>query len=294
MRLRSMTGSAQVAGDGARARWTWDLKTVNARGLDLRLRLPPGFDPLEAEARRRIGGRLARGTCHAALSVTREASPATVRIDAERLAALVAAVSAVPHPPTIGPATLDGLLALRGVVEVVEAMPDAAVHDALLADCARGLDRAVDELVAMREREGASLHAVLDARLAAIAGLTRQADESPRRRPEAVRARLAEAVAVLVGQPGLDPDRLHQEAVLLAAKADVREELDRLVAHVAAARELIAGGGPVGRRLDFLAQELGREASTFCAKVNDASLTAIGLELRVEIEQFREQVQNIE
>ena len=145
-----------------------------------------------------------------------------------------------------------------------------------------------------REGEGVALRPVLERRLEAIARLTREADEAPERRPDAVRAKLERSVAALVGQPGLDPVRLHQEALLLAAKADVREELDRLAAHVAAAGGLIATGGPVGRRLDFLAQELAREASTFCAKVNDAALTTIGLELRSEIEQLREQIQNIE
>ncbi len=289
-----MTGAAQHGGEIGGARWTWELRAVNAKGLDVRLRLPQGLDAVETEARRRIGARLTRGTCHATLAVTREAQPARLRIDEERLAALIAAVAAIPLPPTIAPATLDGLLGLRGIVELGDAAPDPAAQDALAAACLTGLDAALDELVAMRDREGRSLDAVLKVRLDSITALTRAADASPLRRPEAVRERLAATVAALVGQPGLDPDRLHQEAVLLAARADVREELDRLAAHVAAARELLASGGAVGRRLDFLAQELGREATTYCAKVNAAALTAIGLELRVEIEQFREQVQNIE
>ena len=141
---------------------------------------------------------------------------------------------------------------------------------------------------------GAALRNVLDTRLDAIGRLTTAADEAPQRTPEAVRAKLAATIATLAERHALDPDRLHQEALILAAKADVREELDRLQAHVAAAHQLLAQGGPIGRRLDFLAQEMGREASTFCAKVDDAALTAMGLELRVEIEQLREQVQNIE
>lgn len=289
-----MTGASQRGGEAGGARWTWEVRAVNAKGLDVRLRLPQGFDALEIEARRRVSARLTRGTCHATLTVAREAVAPRLRIDEDRLAALVAAVAAIPRPPSIAPASLDGLLALRGIVELSEQGTDPAAQDALAGACLDGLDAALGELVLMREREGASLAAVLGARLDAIAALVRDADASPLRRPEAVRERLAASIAALVGQPGLDPDRLHQEAVLIAARADVREELDRLAAHVAAARELLAAGGPVGRRLDFLAQEFGREASTYCAKVNAAALTAIGLELRIEIEQFREQVQNIE
>ena len=291
-----MTGFAQAGGSLAeqRVRWTWDLKTVNAKGLDLRLRLPPGFDRLEVEARRRIAARLTRGTCHATLTVVREASAAAIRIDVDRLTALMQAAAAVPRPAAIGPATLDGLLAIRGIVEVVEDTPVVGVQDTLLSECDRGLDRALDALIVMRQQEGAKLRAILEERLAAISRLTRGADLAPQRQPDAVRAKLSATIATLSERFTLDPDRLHQEALILAAKADVREELDRLVAHASAANDLLSEGGAVGRRLDFLAQELGREASTYCAKVNDAALTAIGLDLRVEIEQLREQIQNIE
>jgi uncharacterized protein (TIGR00255 family) len=289
-----MTGFAQVAGTLGAARWSWEIKTVNAKGLDLRLRVPAGFDALEIEARKQIGARLTRGACQATLSVVRETPPARPRINTELLAALMSALAELPRPPSIGAATLDGLLGVRGIVEIDEEPADAATFEMLRVACATGLGTALDALVAMRAVEGAALQPVLSARLTAIANLTASADASPMRRPEAVKERLAQAVAALCERHALDPDRLHQEAVMLAAKADVREELDRLAAHVGAAQDLISAGGPIGRRLDFLAQELGREASTFCAKVNDASLTAIGLELRVEIEQFREQVQNIE
>ena len=292
--VRSMTGLAQVAGDSGASRWTWEFKSVNAKGLDVRLRVPPGFDAFEIEARRSIGTRLARGTCHASLTITREKLPVQLRVDTERLAAITQALAAVPPTPGIGPATLDGLLALPGMIETLDRMPDPAAADALKAACTAGLDAALDALVAMREVEGAALRNVLDTRLDAIGRLTTAADEAPQRTPEAVRAKLAATIATLAERHALDPDRLHQEALILAAKADVREELDRLQAHVAAAHQLLAQGGPIGRRLDFLAQEMGREASTFCAKVDDAALTAMGLELRVEIEQLREQVQNIE
>ncbi len=289
--IRSMTGFAQLAGTSGTTRWSWEFKTLNGKGLDLRLRLPPGFDMLEIACRKSAGVRLARGTCQIALTISRDAA-APPRINTELLQALAQALADTPMPPSIGPATLDGLLGLRGVIETGDAV--LGDQSALQEDCAEGFMRGLDGLVAMRETEGRVLRDVLESRLRRIAALTREADDAPQRQPEAARARLARNVAALVAQPGLDAARLHQEALLIAAKADVREELDRLAAHTEAACGLMAIGGAVGRRLDFLAQELGREASTFCAKVNDAALTAIGLELRVEIEQFREQVQNIE
>ena len=292
--MHSMTGYARSQGISGGSHWTWEIKTVNAKGLDLRLRLPPGFDSLEIESRRRIGTRLTRGTCNASLALSRDTPASTVRIDMDLLGNLIASLSRVTLPASIGPATLDGLLTIRGVIETDDRAPGDAEMNALLRACEKGLDEALDALVAMRSSEGNALRTVLDQRLVTIGALTRRADDAPERQPAAVRGKLDRAVAALHDRLGLDPERLHQEAILIAAKTDVREELDRLAAHVEAARALVEAGGPVGRRLDFLAQELGREASTFCAKSNDAALTTIGLELRVEIEQFREQVQNIE
>jgi uncharacterized protein (TIGR00255 family) len=290
-----MTGFAQAVGAVGSARWTWDIKTVNAKGLDVRLRVPSGFDALEIEARKRMGGRLARGSCQASLSLSRENAGLTPRINVELLASLMKALGDVPRPPAVAPPTMDGLLGVRGVIEVNDDPSGAADQTASLASaCVAGLNKALDSLVAMREAEGAALRPILQARLSAIARLTKRAETAPERQPDAIRDRLSRTVALLAECYPLDPDRLHQEALILAAKADVREELDRLATHVGAACDLLAAGGPCGRRLDFLAQELGREASTLCAKVNDTALTSIGLELRVEIEQFREQVQNIE
>ena len=183
---------------------------------------------------------------------------------------------------------------MRGVVEISDAAENEAEILKARADALGLLDTAIESLLAMRQSEGAVLATVLSARLEKIAALTQAADAIPARKPEAIRARLAQSLAMLAGNSNFDQNRLHQEALMLAAKADIREELDRLAAHATAARDLLAKGGAVGRRLDFLAQELSREANTLCAKSNDASLTALGLELRVEIEQFREQVQNIE
>lgn len=290
--IASMTGFARAAGTTGPVQWLWEIRSVNGRGLDIRVRVPNGFEAAGEAARAALSKALSRGQCQLGLTLTRPEAGVRVRIDEDLLARLAAAVARVPRPEGVGPATLDGLLALRGVVETeVEAGADP---DLLNRALAAGAERLVADLVAARRAEGAALRSIVEDQLGQIARLTQAAEDCPARRPEAVRARLAEAVAALVGAGGLDADRLHQEAVLLAAKADVREELDRLRAHLAAAGELLAQGGAIGRRLDFLAQELGREANTLCAKAGDISLSRIGLDLKAVVEQFREQVQNVE
>ncbi len=295
MSLKSMTGFARTSGHRPPWAWAWEIKAVNAKGLDVRLRLPPGFDRIEAEARAKLTGGLARGTVYATLTAQREATTPQVRINTEILGALVEAVANMPSNPNMRLASLDGLLGVRGVVEVTDAADDEGVLAEAAAAALRGLDAALKDLVQARQTEGAALQAVLGARVERIAALTQGAEDCPGRKVEAVKARLTQALALLTdASPALDPARLHQEALLMAAKADVREELDRLKTHVAAARELLASPAPAGRKLDFLAQEFAREANTLCSKSNDAALTSLGMELRVEIEQFREQVQNIE
>jgi uncharacterized protein (TIGR00255 family) len=295
MTLSSMTGFARAQGALAAWRWAVEIKCVNAKGLDLRLRVPPGFDRIETEARARLAKALARGTVFVTMTATREGASVAARIDAALLAELAAAARAAAERFGLAPPTLDGLLAVRGVVETVEAEDDEATKVAVGEAMLSSLDVAIAAALAARRAEGEALATVLSERLDAIAALTEAADANPARKPEAVRARLAASVAALTDVArGLDENRLHQEALLLAAKADIREELDRLHAHVAAARALLREGGPVGRRLDFLAQEFSREANTLCAKSNDPSLTAQGLELRAQIEQLREQAQNIE
>ncbi|PXW58567.1 uncharacterized protein (TIGR00255 family) [Methylobacterium sp. B4] len=290
--IASMTGFARAAGTTGPVQWLWEIRSVNGRGLDIRVRVPNGFEAAGEAVRAGLSKALSRGQCQLGLTLTRPEAGVRVRIDEDLLARLAAAVARVPRPEGVGPATLDGLLALRGVVETeVEAGADP---DRLNRDLAAGAERLVADLVAARRAEGAALRSIVEDQLGQIARLTQAAEDCPARRPEAVRARLAEAVAALAGAGGLDADRLHQEAVLLAAKADVREELDRLRAHLAAAGELLAQGGAIGRRLDFLAQELGREANTLCAKAGDISLSRIGLDLKAVVEQFREQVQNVE
>jgi len=295
MTLMSMTGFARAAGAGFGYRWAWELRSVNGKGLDVRLRLPPGQDHLDQPARERIGGRLHRGSLQASLSLQREASATKLKVNEDLLASLLDLMRRVGGEIAAAPPTLDGILAIRGVVETVDAEDDPEAVAAVSARILDDLDIALAELIVARAREGAQLGAILGARLDEVDRLRAAAETAPARTPEAIRARLAEQVANLPGaSPALDPDRLYQEAALLATRADIREELDRLEAHVGAARALLAEGGAVGRKLDFLAQEFNRETNTLCSKANDRSLTAIGLELKAAVDQLREQVQNLE
>jgi uncharacterized protein (TIGR00255 family) len=295
MTLRSMTGFARADGMAAGYRWTWEIRSVNGKGLDLRLRLPPGFDRLDPPARERCARSLTRGNIQSTLSLVNDAPGSRIKINEEVLGEVLAAMNRIGGKIDAQPPTLDGILAIRGVVETADNEIDEETRAALDAEILNSLDRALIDLVEMRAREGEAIGTVLSTRLTEIAKLAGAAEASPARTPEAVRTRLAEQIAVLLdASPALDPDRLHQEAVLMATRADIREEIDRLDAHVAAAAGLLAEGGPVGRRLDFLAQEFSRETNTLCAKVNDRSLTAIGLELKAVVDQFREQIQNLE
>ena len=226
-----------------------ELRSVNAKGLDARLRLPPPFDAIEPEARARVSRKLNRGTIYATLAAQPEAAIPEVRINQDVLRKLIAAVAEIPPPAMITPATFDGLLALRGVVEISDAAENEAEILKARVDALGLLDAALELLVAMRQSEGGALALVLSARLEKIAALTQAADACPARKPEAIQARLAQSLAILSGNANFDQIRLHQEALMLAAKADIREELDRLAAHTDAARELLAKGGAAGRRL---------------------------------------------
>jgi uncharacterized protein (TIGR00255 family) len=295
MSLDSMTGFSRLDGTACGQRWTWELRSVNGKGLDVRLRLPPGLDRLEIPAKARIGEHLTRGNVQAALTLAREGGATTLRVNEDVLAAVLAAMNRIAEKIDATAPTLDGILAIKGVLETAEVEDDEATRLALDAALLDGLGRAVEGLAAARASEGAAITRVLSAQVDEIERLTATAEACPARRPEAIRARLAEQVAALMDQvPALDPQRLHQEAVLIATRADIREELDRLTTHVAEARRLIAGGGAVGRRLDFLAQEFNRETNTLCSKANDRELTAIGLDLKAVVDQLREQIQNIE
>lgn len=294
MPLKSMTGFARVDGSAGANRFAWELRSVNGRGLDLRLRLPTGYDAVEAAVRKKASDSLSRGNVTINLTLTRESSTQTFRINEDLLSALVALSQRYSGTPGIREASLDGLLAVRGVVDVVEASPDEAEGKALEAELLNAFDRALADFQAARASEGVALSRILGDQVDEIARLVAEAEALPARAPEAIRDRLNEQLAQLLARDDIDPQRLAAEAALLATKADVREEIDRLKAHIQQARELLASDAAVGRRLDFLAQEFNRESNTLCSKSNDTALTRIGLALKATVDQFKEQVQNVE
>lgn len=295
MTISSMTGFAREAGTTGAHHWAWELKSVNGRNLEVRVRVPGGFDQIGDEVRRGITGILSRGQCQLSLTLSRAEAAPRITINRDAMSALVEAVGAITLPLNISPASLDGLLAVRGIVEVQEEAGAAETEAALHRDLREAGTRLAAGLRAARLTEGAALFGVIAGQLAEIDALVGAATASPARDPEAVRARLAAQVAAILGASDmLDPARLHQEAALIATRADIQEEIDRLRAHVVSARELLAAGAAVGRRLDFLAQEFAREANTLCAKAGDVALSRIGLDLKAVVDQFREQVANVE
>ena len=295
MALSSMTGFARGHGVTGAYAWSWEIKSVNAKGLDIRFRLPPGWDAIEVAARTRATQMLARGTVYCNLTVARQGVAPTVKVNEAVLNAVIATVNQLAGKVDAAAPSLDGILALKGVIEVTEEAESEEGHRAAEAAILKGFDAGLADLDGMRKHEGETLGRLLSTRLEEIAGFTAQAEAAPGRKADAIRERLKAQVATLIeASQRFDSDRLYQEAIMLATKADIREELDRLVAHVAQAQKLLADGGPVGRRLDFLAQELNRESNTLTAKANDVELTNIGLQLKSVVEQFREQVQNLE
>ena len=295
MTLKSMTGFARADGVHGDTSWSWEARSVNGRSLELRLRLPSGFEALEIRARGLAQEKLARGNCTLNLGIRREAGKTEIRLNEAALAQAQAVAERAQALTDLKRPRLDTLLAMRGVVEAAEAeeseAAQVALHHALIA----GLAKVLDQLVSARAAEGERLEAVISKQLATIAALIGRASDAAARQPEALGARLAEQIARLTeASAGLDPERLHQEALLLAAKADIQEELDRLRAHLAAARELTESDQPVGRKFEFLAQEFNREANTICSKASDIEISRTGIELKTVIDQLREQVQNIE
>jgi uncharacterized protein (TIGR00255 family) len=295
MTLKSMTGFARADGVHGDTSWYWEARSVNGRNLDLRLRLPSGFEGLEVRARSLIQEKLARGNCSVNLGIRREAGKAEIRLNEAALAQAQAVATRAQALTDLKAPRLDTLLSMRGVVEAAEPEESEEAQASLYHALIAGLAAALDELVSARVAEGERLQAVISKQLATIAILVERATAVAARQPEAIASRLGEQIARLAeASAGLDSERLHQEALLLAAKADIQEELDRLCAHVAAANELVESGQPVGRKFEFLAQEFNREANTICSKASDIEISRIGLELKTVIDQLREQVQNIE
>jgi uncharacterized protein (TIGR00255 family) len=294
MPVASMTGFARGTGQEGPLNWTWEAKSVNARGLDMRCRLPGGMDSLEPEVRRRVGQHFKRGNFNFALQINRAAGKSRIEINREALAQVEAVIRELRDDYDVEAPRADGLLNIRGVMEVVEE-DDATDNDERDAAILASLDETLQALSGARNDEGARIAAVLAGQLDEITALTDAARASEANQPARRRQRFEEQITELIGStPQLSEERLNQEVALLLVKADVREETDRLYAHIAAARELLDDGGAVGRRLDFLCQEFNREGNTLCSKAAEIELTAIGLDLKAVIDQFREQVQNME
>ncbi|HMN37835.1 MAG TPA: YicC family protein [Hyphomicrobium sp.] len=296
MALSSMTGFGRADGAAEGLAWTWEIRSVNGRGLDIRMRFAPGYDSLDVPVREALAKRLVRGNVSVSLTVERRGANGSVRLNEALLGDILKAADRVAElSGGARPSTAD-LLTMKGVLENVESGLDdpqqcAARERALLAS----LDEAAGKLVDARRAEGARIAAVLSDQVAQIESLAAEVRASPSRTPQAIRARLAEVVSRLLDtSANFDAERLHQEAVIAATRADVEEELARLNAHVAAAREIMSEPGAVGRKLDFLAQEFNREANTLCSKANAVDITRLGLSLKSVIDQLREQVQNVE
>jgi uncharacterized protein (TIGR00255 family) len=291
-----MTGFARAVADHDGAAIAWEVKSVNGKSVELRLRLPPGFERLEQALRQALQKRFARGNFQGTLTFVRagglQAQPVVNEAFLKDIAGLALRLQ---EQFGVAPPTADGLLSLRGVLDVPEQVESDDIRAALDAALLDAFDRALTALESARRAEGEALKLLLLGQVDAIEALTLKAEADPSRETSNIRTRLAEQVALLMdASPSLDEGRLHMEAAFLATKADIREEIDRLKTHVASARNLIGTGGPVGRKLDFLAQEFNRESNTLCSKSNAASVTTIGLELKAVVDQFREQVQNLE
>jgi uncharacterized protein (TIGR00255 family) len=295
MTIKSMTGFARADGTAGPVSWHWELRSVNGRGLDIRLRVPPGFEALEPRIREAVAKRISRGSVTVNLSVKRTHGQSEIRLNETALKQVLAAVETLRATAPVAAPSAEALLNVRGVLELVEPEESEAETAQRTEAMLASLDAALEGMVRARADEGGHLKAIVVRQLAEIERLVEAVEGLPARAPAAIRQRLKEQLARLVeAGTSLDETRLYQEAALLAARSDVEEELKRLTAHVAAARQLLGAEEPAGRRLDFLAQEFNREANTLCSKAADADTTRAGLELKAVIDQMREQVQNIE
>jgi uncharacterized protein (TIGR00255 family) len=295
MNVQSMTGFARAQGEYGGAAFAWELKSVNGKGLEIRLRLPAGLERLEQPVRQAIQKRFSRGNFQATLNSTARTAQTVPVVNEAFLKDVAELAQRLVEQFGCRPASADGLLALRGVLDIPEPTASDEEMNALDTALLASLDEGLASLESARRREGEALSVLLFRHLEEIEALALRVESDPSRQPNAIRARLAEQVRLLMDStPPLDESRLNMEAAFLATKADIREEIDRLKTHVGAARTLLAGDGPVGRKLDFLSQEFNRESNTLCSKSNAASITAAGLELKAVVDRFREQVQNLE
>jgi uncharacterized protein (TIGR00255 family) len=295
MSLVSMTGFAEAHGAYEAMRWRWEVKSVNGRGLELRLRTPPGFDGIEPAARTLANERFRRGNLQATLSVEPQENARGLRVDAVALAAAVRIAKQIELESGLAPARVDGILSLRGVIVQDETQAlDAEQRAKRDASVIESLALALDSLRRSRRNEGGKLGHVLNGLIAEIEKLTKEAGTLAAAQPIAFREKMDAQLKELLGNASVPPERLAQEVAILATRADVREELDRLAAHTHEASALLASGDAVGRKLDFLAQEFNREANTLCSKSADIALTRVGLAIKHAVDQFREQAMNVE
>lgn len=290
-----MTGYGRSEGTFEDRSWYWELRSVNGRGLDLKFRLPNGYDVVEQTCRKYAQSVFGRGNLQCNLSMGFSEGRPAFSINEVALTQAIAHISAIGSRVDVAPPTAAEVLAMPGVLERTADERDAAGIEELSLALIESFHEALRALHEARRAEGAHLHKVISGLLGQIASLTQQAVDNPARAPEAIQVRIRKQIALLSsGQTKLDEERLHQEAMLIATKADIQEELDRLKAHIAAAHDLLNQEQPVGRKFDFLTQEFNREANTLCSKSNDANLTKIGLALKAVVDQMREQIQNIE
>ena len=295
MTISSMTGFGRADGASGPWRFQWEMRSVNGKSLDVRLRLPNGFDAVEQPIKTKIANALKRGNVQVSLNLEKDDAAVALSINTQALEAAIEVARSVERAYGGAPVSTDAILAMRGVVEHSAEETDDAMIAARDTALVAAAEVALVQLVENRNAEGDRMSGVIASQLDRIEELTRMAAADPSRTPEAIKARLkANIERILETSSSLDPDRLHAEAMLAATKADIQEELDRLTAHVEAARELLVSEEPVGRKFDFLSQEFNREANTLCSKSSDTSLTRIGLDLKTIIDQLREQVQNIE
>ncbi len=295
MTLKSMTGFARSDGNLDSFWWHWEIRTLNSRNLDIRLKIPSGVERIEQHVREACGRRLRRGHCQVSLNIRKDIGLGELRLNEQALRQVADALVRAREIIDAEQGTLDGILGLKGVLEYTEPDDGEEVVEVRRQAMLASLNEALTAVVEARAGEGERLGQAILNQIDQIADIVARAEATPGRTPERIKLRLQQQIKKLTSEEmGLDEDRLHQEAVLLAAKADIEEELDRLKAHIAGARELLEADEPVGRRFEFLAQEFNREANTICSKSNDPELTKLGLSLKAVIDQLREQVQNIE
>ena len=295
MSVSSMTGFARTEGTENGYSWSWEIRSVNARSLDARLRLPPGMERLEVRLKPAVTKKFQRGNISATLSLVRPPRQTSLSVNNDVLDQVLDLANDIAGRVKASPPTIDGLLSVRGVLDTIDEEESdedrAALEEAIVVSFSNGLD----SLGENRDQEGKRLAEIVKGHIDEIEALTGRAVAGAAASPAAIEKRLREQVRALIkDDPSLPEERIAQEVALLVAKGDIREELDRLTAHVEAARELLPSDEPIGRPFDFLCQEFNREANTLCSKASDIELTRIGLDLKAMIERLREQIQNIE